>query len=727
MDSCSEEEVQFFDTREEVSDLGSDCSGDCSSTSALGDDVSDILGFEVWSKNLGSVDERRHKFLKWMGIGLDQHSVARDELRDISCEETEIQIDRVIDNSGAVLRTPDFEDGLSSSPSSRSCRSNEAVELVEDGALEENSLSKVQNFNDGIEFVVDKHCCDGMLSRLREMGSNGLDSNEEIQRTLGSSPLVQKFLRREDEVPNKSVDMKKKVKRGWLRRLGVVACIADGQGDVGLEPPDYNSTVGARFQRVQVHACRKRSKELSSLFAGQEFIAHEGSILTMKFSLDSRYLASAGEDGIVRVWKVIEVERLNEIDSTDIDPSNFYFTLNHLSKLSSLNVHKENTGKMKILRKSSDSACVVLPPKVFRISEKPLHEFQGHSGDVLDLSWSEKEYLLSSSVDKTVRLWQVGCDRCLRIFSHNNYVTCVDFNPVDNNYFISGSIDGKVRIWEVLGCRVVDWTYIKEIVTAVCYHPDGKGGIVGSMTGKCYFYNLIDNHLELDAQICLQGKKKLPGKRITGFQVSPTDPSKVMVTSADSVVRILCGNTVISKFKGPRNAGNQASAAFTSDGKHIVSASDDSNVHVWNCSCQDKTSCKANNIWSCENFLSQNASIAVPWRGMTTLSSPAINLENGQESCFDENSHHKVPFSLSRGFLESLPKGTATWPEEKLPDLSPASWTSSPSMCKSEYKILKSACQNISSSRHMWGFVIVTAGWDGRIRTYQNYGLPIRL
>lgn len=53
-------------------------------------------------------------------------------------------------------------------------------------------------------------------------------------------------------------------------------------------------------------------------------------------------------------------------------------------------------------------------------------------------------------------------------------VTCIGFNPVDDNYFISGSIDGKVRIWEVLGCRVVDWIDIREIVTAVCYRPDGK-------------------------------------------------------------------------------------------------------------------------------------------------------------------------------------------------------------------------------------------------------------
>ena len=118
-------------------------------------------------------------------------------------------------------------------------------------------------------------------------------------------------------------------------------------------------------------------------------------------------------------------------------------------------------------------------------------------------------------MDKTVCLWQVGRDSCLRVFLHSNYgvllanfkflptyvllvyllvklndlslyfgylfiysvcdaVTCVQFNPVDDNHFMSGSIDGKVRIWAVNSCQVVDWTDIKDIVTAVCYRPDGQ-------------------------------------------------------------------------------------------------------------------------------------------------------------------------------------------------------------------------------------------------------------
>jgi len=82
--------------------------------------------------------------------------------------------------------------------------------------------------------------------------------------------------------------------------------------------------------------------------------------------------------------------------------------------------------------------------------------------------------LLSASIDKTVRLWKVGCNSCLKVFSHSNYVTCIQFKPTSDDYFISGCIDGLVRIWNVPRCQVVDWADNKEIVTAVCYSPDGK-------------------------------------------------------------------------------------------------------------------------------------------------------------------------------------------------------------------------------------------------------------
>jgi len=53
-------------------------------------------------------------------------------------------------------------------------------------------------------------------------------------------------------------------------------------------------------------------------------------------------------------------------------------------------------------------------------------------------------------------------------------VTCVQFNPMDDDYFISGSLDAKLRMWNVPSRLVVDWTDIHEMVTAVCYTPDGQ-------------------------------------------------------------------------------------------------------------------------------------------------------------------------------------------------------------------------------------------------------------
>ncbi|KAH7841751.1 hypothetical protein Vadar_033917 [Vaccinium darrowii] len=734
MASLSEaNEEKFFDTRDEitsVSDWGSDCSDDCCSCSGLPDRNVNSLGYDVWMKAPESAHERRSRFLERMGLSLDQNLKEKNESGDVSCDEIQLGITRINEGSGVVLRNSNLDDCFFADR-----EEEEEEELSGEDASEENFLSTIRNLDDGTEFVADGVSTNGMLNRLREVGSDRLVTIEEFQRNYGTSPWVQRLLHREVEAGT-LLDVKNKLKSRWLRKLSK----ARNVGKEKLKSSGFSSEIGAGFRRVKVQLYRKRSKDLSSLYARQEFAAHEGSISAMKFSPDGRYLASGGEDGIVRVWKVLEDEKPNNLDIQNCDPSCLCFSVNDLSQLAPLDVNKDKTCKMKRFRKSPESSRVIFPPKVFRIVEEPVYEFHGHSGQVLSLSWSKNGNLLSSSVDKTVRLWEIGQNHCLRVFSHNNYVTSVEFNPVNDNYFISGSIDGKVRIWEVHGCRVIDWVDIREIVTAVCYYPNGKRGIVGSMDGSCRFYNTIDNQLQLEGQICLKGKKKSSCKRITGFQFSPSDPTKVLVTSADSQVRVLCDVDVILKFKGPCTSGSPGTASFTADGEHIVSASDDANVYVWDYISKSITPSKTKKVSSYEHFVSHSTSIAVPWCGMKTtsgsLSTPSTGDDDlarcilGNRNCDQGllNSLNLSPldcFPFSRGlFFESFPKGSATWPEENLPDSS--QMASSPPMGRSEYKILVSACQN-SCSSSLWGLVIVTAGHDGRLRTYQNYGLPIRV
>ncbi|XP_010445864.1 PREDICTED: WD repeat-containing protein 44-like [Camelina sativa] len=658
MDYLSQEEdLQFFDANDEMMMMASNPSG---------------FGFDIWNDSPGSVVERRRKFLEWMGV--EQDGVQSKEL--VSAANEESGFDGAQENS---VEAEERRSGGFSSSSSDVSSSGSSVEVSEELSLR-----------------VDKNV-------------GGCDVTRRQSSSMASCSNSRYCQVKETEKQGSIAGLVTNFKKGWFTRLRSMGCTADTKVESSGRLR-ASSSFGDVISRVKVKQCKKQAKELSALYQSQDIKAHDGAILAMKFSGDGKFLASSGEDGIVRVWKVVEDKRsrLRRDGLNEIDPSSMYFEVNDLSQLKPVLVDEEKSKKAtESFRKTSDSACVVFPSKVFRIMDKPLYEFRGHTGEVLDISWSKDNYLISASMDKTVRLWKVGSNDCLGVFPHNSYVTSVQFNPVNENYFMSGSIDGKVRIWNISGCNVTDWADLKDIISAVCYRPDGQGGIIGCLTGSCRFFSMSGEYLELDSQIHLHNKKKSSNKRITGFQYLPQEQNKVLVVSADSKVRILQGNNVIRKYKGVCKTRSLTSASLTSDGKHIVSACEDSNVYIWSNDDESDCSSQSKKIRSFERF-STNASVAATWSG---FSDHNTTLPFSSPSCL----------SLNEGYVPgSISKGSATWPEENLP-VNPLSTSA---MNASHYKFIKSSYQRASSSLS-WGMVIVTGGWDGRIRTFQNYGLPV--
>ena len=169
-----------------------------------------------------------------------------------------------------------------------------------------------------------------------------------------------------------------------------------------------------------------------------EMSNHLGCVNCVRWSVDGKWLASGGDDAIVMIWSVKYQGR-------------------GLGNNLGFGAELERWG------------CI--------------HMLRGHSGDVLDLSWSpDQKYLASCSVDNTILIWNARQlpQKLSTVTGHKGLVKGITWDPV-GKYLASQSDDRSVRIW-----RTGDWTEEKVItepfqkcggtthILRLSWSPDGR-------------------------------------------------------------------------------------------------------------------------------------------------------------------------------------------------------------------------------------------------------------
>lgn len=328
--------------------------------------------------------------------------------------------------------------------------------------------------------------------------------------------------------------------------------------------------------KIKASSTNKGPYEFAKLQHVQDLSGeHTGAVWCMKFSSCGRLLATAGQDRVLRIWVLKDAyiyfqdmrTRYNADQKSSPTPSQ-----------ESLVSHNSAEEAIAMATAAEQSSGPFMP--------KAFCSYTGHTSDLLDVSWSKNYFILSSSMDKTVRLWHISRRECLCCFQHIDFVTAIAFHPRDDRYFLSGSLDGKLRLWNIPDKKVALWNELDgqtKLITAANFCQNGKFAVVGSYDGRCLFYD-TDQNLKYHTQIHVRstrGRNKI-GRKISGIEPMPGE-DKILVTSNDSRVRLydLRDLNLSCKYKGYLNTSSQIKASFSHDGKYIIAGSENQCIYVW--------------------------------------------------------------------------------------------------------------------------------------------------
>jgi WD40 repeat protein len=275
---------------------------------------------------------------------------------------------------------------------------------------------------------------------------------------------------------------------------------------------------------------------------------HCGKVWSLAFVHDGNEIVSSSEDGTIRKWSMATGELLqkarpslgdggddgersdNDNDNDDDDRNRKAGKTKPIS-MSSLAVYRGG----RYMASGSDDGTIALWDVGGAV--EPRRILQGHTGDVKSVAFSlDGVFLASGSSDLKIRLWRADSGAAVRTIAVGDPIRSLAFSS-DSQTLVSAQADHTAKLWDVQALLAdsdvgdsLDRNQAKQPVKSLSFSPDGQ---------------------------------------------------RLAVVLGDKRVRLLDVNTEAELCTLQGHSGDVNSAAFSTTGSVLATASDDMTIKLW--------------------------------------------------------------------------------------------------------------------------------------------------